>query len=446
MLYRFTAATVLLAVIISVPIVQGADAPLVRCALTLDRAKVQVGGRGPVYAAVDIELAATPGSEQKPVAIVFVIDTSGSMSDESRLERVKAAALVVLNGLSEQRDRLSIVTFENGTRDVYSPSGPFDRKKAEAAFRSLQPGGGTNMVDGVRLGMQKLKEIAAPGGVKRMFLFGDGDANVGEGDMQKLAAWARDEDAAVSTFGVGSNFNETIMKQIAEVSGGNFYVINDVSKTERTVSTEFDEVRSLATAQVQMLVKTPWGLSFTKAFGQPAAMEAGPRMVSLRDLETGSRNRLLVRLDPTSAPPAGVTTGRQDTVAVVLNYYDRGADDGRQVVAYAPITWVATEDEARASVNRSVLEQGQAAAVADALDAAADRLAPMTHGSKPATGDKAPTVDELRNQVVSFAQMFCADVDGVLKFYDEWSGEPQKDATAAAATLRQKARDLRGRK
>ena len=38
-----------------------------------------------------------------------------------------------------------------------------------------------------------------PGAVKRIFLLGDGDANVGQGDMSRIAAWASPQSAVLES-------------------------------------------------------------------------------------------------------------------------------------------------------------------------------------------------------------------------------------------------------
>src|SRR5687767_9788241 len=68
-----------------------------------------------------------------------------------------------------------------------------------------------------------------PDHVNRVILLSDGLANVGIIDPSQIAALAqriRENSVSVSTMGVGVDFNETLMANVADHSGGNYYYIS----------------------------------------------------------------------------------------------------------------------------------------------------------------------------------------------------------------------------
>ena len=415
----------------------------VQMSVSLDRTKIIPKSSEPVYVAVDIELPKSAAKkEQKPIALVFVIDVSGSMQGD-KLAQVKKASNRVIDMLGPQ-DRLSIVTFSDSSYDVYSPTGPIDFVRAHAAINGLHTIGGTNMVDGVRLGMKKMKALQLSGAVKSMLLFGDGDANVGTGDMKKIAAWARDDDAAVSTFGVGTDYNEAIMTKIAEVSGGNYHSIHDVTTTEDVLQKELGELRNLSTAQAQLIFKSPLGLRYNSAFGYASKMEAGPKVVSLRDLDEGMKCRVLLQFSSVDG-----SVGIDEELTVLLNYFDRKANDGRQVVARAAFEWVDQKEKAISSVVPEIFIAGRKAMVSAAFEKAADSILGPSYGERNVVQIKEPAqkyLDKILKTLRVVRQEYlpekATELDEAIKVLKKATRDFVTKPNEAAKWARQKAKDL----
>jgi hypothetical protein len=252
-----------------------------------------------------------------------------------KIVQTRKAVNSVLAGLQPE-DRLSLTTFSYLAEDLYSPPGPPDLDRARSMVEGLQAGGGTNMVDGLRLGMQKLQELSRPGSVKRILLLGDGDANLGSGDMTRIAAWARDHDAAVSSFGVGEGFDAKTMEEIARASGGNFYSIQDEQKLHEVFGRELDQMRRTAGDQAQLVIKPSFGLGVVEVLGRPSWLEAGPGVISLPSLTAGTHQTVEVRLRRHSRTPVPGTRGRID---VHLDFLDESLGDARQVHGHTEFLW-----------------------------------------------------------------------------------------------------------
>ncbi|MCI5224984.1 MAG: VWA domain-containing protein, partial [Candidatus Electrothrix sp. AR4] len=85
------------------------------------------------YLEVLVTASSEIGRRQKrvPLNLALVIDTSGSMGDENKLNYVKQAAIAMLNRLRPE-DRLAIITY-NTEAKVVLPSGPV-RMEQEAQW------------------------------------------------------------------------------------------------------------------------------------------------------------------------------------------------------------------------------------------------------------------------------------------------------------------------
>ena len=91
---------------------------------------------------------ADPGQETPARTLQVVLDRSGSMSSENKMEDAKKAARELVDRLRPD-DTLSIVTFETNAA-VLAPATRASNKAAlKAKIDTIQPGGGTNIYDGM---------------------------------------------------------------------------------------------------------------------------------------------------------------------------------------------------------------------------------------------------------------------------------------------------------
>ncbi|RPJ43657.1 MAG: VWA domain-containing protein, partial [Chloroflexi bacterium] len=90
-------------------------------------------------------------SERKPAVLTFVIDVSGSMDMENRLELVKRSLRMLVDRLDE-RDSVVIVVYGSDARAVLEPTNGSRHGVIMDAINRLEPEGSTNMEAGLRLG------------------------------------------------------------------------------------------------------------------------------------------------------------------------------------------------------------------------------------------------------------------------------------------------------
>ena len=112
--------------------------------------------------------------------IVFVVDGSGSMGANRRMEAVKGAVLSLLLDAYRKRDRIAMVAFKGKEAEVLLPptdSVEMGKKKLEV----LPTGGKTPLAAGMRKGFDLLtREMKRDGRRKPvMVLLSDGRANTG---------------------------------------------------------------------------------------------------------------------------------------------------------------------------------------------------------------------------------------------------------------------------
>jgi Ca-activated chloride channel homolog len=214
--------------------------------------------RDEVLLRVGIQARTVADRQRQSASLTFVIDTSGSMAREDRLETVKDALRLLVRRL-DRDDRVAIVTFGDDARIVLD-STPADREREiDDAIDGLQPNGSTNLEAGLRLGYDIARHNLTEAGIDRVVLASDGVANVGLTDAQGiLGGIKRDAEAGVELVSVGvgmGNYNDALLEQLADHGDGFYAYINSREEAERLFSedlTQTLEVVALdAKAQVE---------------------------------------------------------------------------------------------------------------------------------------------------------------------------------------------------
>jgi Ca-activated chloride channel homolog len=100
--------------------------------------------RGETLLRIGIKARESSERARPAAALTFVIDTSGSMSLESRLELVKDSLRKLVLNLGPG-DSIAVVTFGDQARVVLPPTRASDEETILAAIEQLQPGGSTNL-------------------------------------------------------------------------------------------------------------------------------------------------------------------------------------------------------------------------------------------------------------------------------------------------------------
>jgi Ca-activated chloride channel homolog len=177
-----------------------------------------------------------------PSNLVFLIDVSGSMSDENKLPLLKASFKLLVEQLREQ-DRVAIVVYAGAAGLVLPSTSGSDKKKIIEALENLQAGGSTAGGAGIRLAYEIAKENFKKGGNNRVILATDGDFNVGESSnegMEKLIEAKRNDGVFLTTLGFGmGNYKDSKMEILADKGNGNYMYIDSILEAQKALVNEF---------------------------------------------------------------------------------------------------------------------------------------------------------------------------------------------------------------
>ena len=180
-------------------------------------------------------------NELPPSNLVFLIDTSGSMEGEDRLDLLKRSLKLLVKELRPQ-DKVSIVTYAGSAGVALESTSGSNKAKIMAAINKLKARGSTAGGEGLQLAYKMAERGKVNGGVNRILLATDGDFNVGINSTEELKAFVsreKEKGITLSTLGFGTNnFNDAMMVQIADAGNGNYSYIDSLEEAQKVLQEE----------------------------------------------------------------------------------------------------------------------------------------------------------------------------------------------------------------
>ncbi len=270
------------------------------------------GGSQIAYVLLDAKPTAMMAQVRMPLNFAIVLDHSGSMRG-AKLKNVKEAVKMVIDRL-EPSDYISVVIFDD-TAQVIIPSMPAnDPIGMKAAIDRIPDAGGTTMSLGMIQGLGELRRWNIPNAINRMILLTDG---VTYGDTDRCRQLARDAGAAniaINTLGIGSDWDESLLDDIGQLSGGTpAEFIRSPADAMSIFQQQLQSAVAVAVRNATLTLRLPAGVSPRKAVKvlplirdvDPSSLSDRQVIIPLGDLEKDTSQSVLIELmiDPR---PAGL--------------------------------------------------------------------------------------------------------------------------------------------
>lgn len=189
--------------------------------------------------------------------VIFVLDTSGSMSEDGKMDKAKAALRHGVSSLNP-RDRFNIVSFageEHLMSERAIAAGEEGKKQARDFIERMRATGGTNINDAL---LAAFKQFQAGERPQMVVLITDGQPTVGETQANRILANIKQANKAntrLFTFGVGYDVNTMLLDGLANENRGAVGYIEPKEDIEVKVSNFFAKVNNPVLSDL----KIDWG-------------------------------------------------------------------------------------------------------------------------------------------------------------------------------------------
>ncbi len=253
-------------------------------------------GRGTVGELLPVRFDGERQREQPKLALVLVIDKSGSMSSEDKLDLVKEASRATARTL-DPSDEIGVIAFDSRPHVMVRLQPASNRIRISSDIRRLTSGGGTNALPALREAYLQLAGSNAL--VKHVILLSDGQSP--ENGISALLGDMRDADITVSSVGVGAGAGKDLLRRVARRGRGRFYYSHDGTDVPRIFSRETREVTRNAAKELALYprvaknVQALRGIDFSGAPGLRGLVPVKPKAMTETLLRTHQGDALLVR-------------------------------------------------------------------------------------------------------------------------------------------------------
>ncbi len=229
---------------------QAAQSPFSTRVLHSRRALLQLPEPQVHYMLLDIEPKEAVAHVRPPVNLSLVIDRSTSMRGQ-RLDHVRSAAHEILKSLQAQ-DQASVTAFSDHAELIVSPDQARDLSVARARLSLLQAEGGTEILQGLQMGLEQLELNFTKEGVNHLILLTDGRTYGDEAGCLDLASKVAERGISINGVGIGSDWSDRFLDDLAGRTGGHVLFLDSPRAVTALLENIFDSLSKVIASRVRL--------------------------------------------------------------------------------------------------------------------------------------------------------------------------------------------------
>ncbi len=295
--------------------------------LRLGNEQIPTAG-GEVWLQIGVQAREAEGEEVTPLNLALVIDRSGSMDAPDKWPYLEQSLRVFFRSLDPD-DIVAVVGYDDQAEVVLPAQRVGDRRWIEGTIERLYPRGSTNLHAGLMLGFQEVDKNFDIRRNNRVILLTDGIANRGVTDPDEIAREAlayNERGIYLSTIGLGLDFNDALLSQLARQGKGAYHFIDSAEEMDKVFRSEVAGLVEKVAREVAVTVYPGEGVEMVALTGYEGRPPAGPVQITMQELGTGDGQVLLAQLQV--SPERG---GERVMATVTLDYFDVFAQRPEQV-------------------------------------------------------------------------------------------------------------------
>ncbi len=257
------------------------------------------------YVMLEISPSKDLPTSRLPLNLCLVLDKSTSMQG-IRLQQVKEATRQIIDYL-EPEDTLSLVVFSDKAEVLLPGQKNVDKALAKSVASTIQPSGGTEMLQGLLAGLQEIQANRSEMSVNHIILLTDGRTYGDDEECLKQAEWAGLNQISLSTMGIGADWNEDLLEKMADVSGGSSTYIDTPRRIVESFKATVRELSTIVARDVSLAIDLADNVTLHEAFQIAPHIRRldvnDDHLLALGPLGTNNRKIIILELRITNAQP-----------------------------------------------------------------------------------------------------------------------------------------------
>ncbi len=346
-------------VIVALPALVAAQPRAVAGSATLDvslaHPTLLAGGPQTTYLKVGLTgIMPSPARKRPPVNVALVLDKSGSMTGH-KIDQAKDAAIRALDRLNAD-DIVSVVVYDSTVRVIVPATKLTNKNAVRQAIQRIYAGGNTALFGGVSKGAAEVRKFLDRNRVNRVILLSDGLANVGPSapsDLGQLGASLMKEGIAVSTLGLGLDYNEDLMVALASRSDGNHVFVEEAAQLAAVFDYEFSEALSVVAQEVTIVIRCAPGIRPVRLLGIGGEINGREVVVQLNQLYSDQEKYALLEVEIPESTPLQV----RPVADVEVAYANMATQSTDRMNSAVSVTFEASEEVVAERMDKNVMAE-----------------------------------------------------------------------------------------
>lgn len=304
-----------------------------------------------------------------PLNLAFVVDRSGSMAGEERIDELKKS-LAAFVKLLRPDDFVSLVSFAHEER-IDLATGKMDVGKFLTVLNNIEADGGTDIFLGMVEGYKQVMKHYRKDRANRVILLSDGYGTHPPKELVEAQKPYSDRGIACSTVGVGEDYNFALLKLLASYGGGHVQHVADAKDLKTAFMEELASILFPVAQKVDVTIQYPKGLSFRHLYGFPVK-EKGGQYIKLRmdNCYAGIDQLAFLRFRLDSPTPEKL----KEPVRIKVSYKDLATGNMVTQENEAYLKWEAANGDADFAVDQEEKKLYSIAIMNQSLKVMADRF------------------------------------------------------------------------
>lgn len=254
-----------------------------------------IAGEQIAYLMMDIVPGQRRQSQRLPINLVLIFDRSTSMKGR-RLEYLKAAAHQIVDDLADH-DALGLVSFSDRAEVVVPSQRLAGRARIHNHISSIWTSGGTEILQGVQMGLDEVRRFHSSSALSHLLLLTDGQTYGDEAGCLAASRRARTEGITISTLGLGEDWNDELLEEMARLAGGTCHYVAHPRQLRHILNEYVQGLSGVVARDLQVTVRLNEGVRLMDAFRCTSAIDRvsfDSGEIKLGVLQGGSRIQLLL--------------------------------------------------------------------------------------------------------------------------------------------------------